>query len=426
MEKIFGDLDIQLMAPEGTKKVSELVGTKVVGLYFSAHWCPPCRGFTPKLAEAYLAITADKDKSFEIVFVSSDRDEAQFKSYCKEMPWLAVPFARRDIKKDLSKQYKVSGIPALILLDGDTGAVISKDGRSVIMADSVGANFPWAPKSLPELLGDIVLSREGAELSRSSATDGKHLALYFSANWCPPCKRFTPELAKTYAAIKAARSDFELIFVSGDRDVESFKAYFKEMPWLALPFDSERYNALSSHFEVEGIPALVVLDPEGKVITTKGRSAAGADPEGQEFPWHPKPVTSVEEAAGDLNETPAVIVLCEKASPQDKCAITAALTAVAQERLAAAASGAPMDLVFATAASPGSVSEQVRRLCNLSDDDRGTKMVLLDIPDDGAYYVWTPKDGDTALSNMLSEASVRDFIADYKAKSLLRHQLAEN
>jgi hypothetical protein len=53
-------------------------------------------------------------------------------------------------------------------------------------------------------------------------------------------------------------------------------------------------------------------------------------------------------------------------------------------------------------------------------------MVLLDIPDDGAYYVWTPKDGDTALSNMLSEASVRDFIADYKAKSLLRHQLAEN
>jgi len=211
-------------------------------------------------------------KSFEIVFVSSDRDETQFKSYCKEMSCLAVPFPRRDIKKNLSKEHKVSGIPALILLDGDTDTIISKDGCSVIMADILGANFPWAPKALSELLGDIVLSREGAEVSRSTATDVKHLALYFSAHWCPTCKRFTPDLSKTYADIKEARSDFELIFVSGDRDEESFKSYFKEMPWLVLPFDTERYNVMSSHFEVEGIPALVVLDPEVKVITTKCRA----------------------------------------------------------------------------------------------------------------------------------------------------------
>ena len=27
--------------------------SKVIGLYFSAHWCPPCRAFTPKLVRAY-------------------------------------------------------------------------------------------------------------------------------------------------------------------------------------------------------------------------------------------------------------------------------------------------------------------------------------------------------------------------------------
>ena len=65
---------------------------RVVGLYFIAHWCPPCREFTPKLAETYTMIKGT-GKSFEIVFVSSNRDETAFTSYHKEMPWLTLPFA---------------------------------------------------------------------------------------------------------------------------------------------------------------------------------------------------------------------------------------------------------------------------------------------------------------------------------------------
>ena len=29
---------------------------KFVGFYFSAHWCPPCRGFTPVLKDFYEVI----------------------------------------------------------------------------------------------------------------------------------------------------------------------------------------------------------------------------------------------------------------------------------------------------------------------------------------------------------------------------------
>ena len=97
---------------------------KVFAIYFSAHWCPPCRGFTPKLAEWY---TKDqhyprdpdpeigknywgqynyvndflremasgsgslswrpkdlKAKGLEVIFASSDRDEAGFADYYKE------------------------------------------------------------------------------------------------------------------------------------------------------------------------------------------------------------------------------------------------------------------------------------------------------------------------------------------------------
>jgi thiol-disulfide isomerase/thioredoxin len=116
--------------------------SQVVGLYFSAHWCPPCRGFTPKLAEAYTAIVGN-GKSLEIVFVSSDLDEAAFASYYKEMPWLALPFAERELQQKLSEQFKVSSIPSLILLDGMTGEVISEDGRTVIIHDPAGKGFPW-------------------------------------------------------------------------------------------------------------------------------------------------------------------------------------------------------------------------------------------------------------------------------------------
>lgn len=67
----------------------------IVGLYFSAHWCPPCRGFTPKLVDFYNKF---QNRNLEIVFVSSDKDEEQFTEYFQEMPWCALPFEDRDRK----------------------------------------------------------------------------------------------------------------------------------------------------------------------------------------------------------------------------------------------------------------------------------------------------------------------------------------
>jgi len=72
---------------------------KVLGIYFSAHWCPPCRAFTPELAKWYNKIKAgpNADK-FNIVFLSSDREEKSFKEYFSEMPWHAVSYEHRELK----------------------------------------------------------------------------------------------------------------------------------------------------------------------------------------------------------------------------------------------------------------------------------------------------------------------------------------
>lgn len=69
---------------------------------------------------------------------------------------------------------------------------------------------------------------------------------------CGPCRVFTPELVKTYNKVKEATKNFEIIFVSSDRDEESMMEYFGEMPWLAIPFDDPRKKTLARLFDVSG------------------------------------------------------------------------------------------------------------------------------------------------------------------------------
>eukprot|EP00729_Bicosta_minor_P001846 gene1846-24270_t len=95
---------------------SELDECDVVGLYFSAHWCPPCRHFTPQLIEAFNAMR-HIGKKFQIVFVSSDRSQSEFQEYYKSMPWLALPY--KDARCSmLSSKFKVLGIPKLVFIKG--------------------------------------------------------------------------------------------------------------------------------------------------------------------------------------------------------------------------------------------------------------------------------------------------------------------
>jgi nucleoredoxin len=74
-------------------------------------------------------------KKFEIVFISSDKNQESFDEYYASMPWLALPFTDRKLKAKLSGKYGVSGIPTLVLLDPSAN-IITKDGRSAVLNPS--------------------------------------------------------------------------------------------------------------------------------------------------------------------------------------------------------------------------------------------------------------------------------------------------
>lgn len=132
-----------LLDPSGrsVETKNALSNKSVVGLYFSAHWCPPCRQFTPMLSEKYR--TSYRGKQMEIVFVSSDRDETSFREYHMSMPWLALPLTSRQIKESLSTRFGVRGIPMLIILDAQNPGmqVITANGREEVMNDPSGSRF---------------------------------------------------------------------------------------------------------------------------------------------------------------------------------------------------------------------------------------------------------------------------------------------
>jgi nucleoredoxin len=390
--------------------VAALDGAVAVGLYFSAHWCPPCRGFTPKLAETFKKFEG-LGKGFKVVFVSSDRDEEQFKSYFAEQPWLALPFENRDQKNALSKKYKVSGIPTLVILDGTTGEVITTDGRAAMADDPEGASFPWKPPTLWEALGEEVMRNDGESVDVSSLRGpGKVLGLYFSASWCPPCHAFTPKLVECYNALKAAGKDFEVVFVSSDKSMAEWQKYFESMPWLSIPQGDKRKEQLSKMFDVEGIPTFALVDAEtGKTISANARGGVMSDPAGLEFPWYPKAVNDLAEPEG-INEETALLLLLEGCTPEVQRAATDALTPIA-EGLKQAGS----ELLFFTATSGEGATPQVRKLTNAGEPISTPQMILLDIPDKGGYYV--------SVDTEVTTATINAFLDGYKAKTLERKQL---
>ena len=151
-----------------------MASSKVMGLYFAASWCPDCTGVTPIINTMFKVATSssssldhnnnnnlhnDNDTdihSLSMVYISSDTTEAQMTKYVPN-GWATVPFAHVEERTGLKRDFgtcsgseagplKVSrkfGIPTLIVIQSDTGKILTTKGVDDVMKDTNGALVKW-------------------------------------------------------------------------------------------------------------------------------------------------------------------------------------------------------------------------------------------------------------------------------------------
>lgn len=130
--------------------------------YYSAHWCGPCRRFTPKLV-AFYNVMKRQGHDFELIFVSSDRSSKEMLEYMEKtkMQWPAVKFNKTENR--LVSGYGGSGIPCLVVTDRN-GALLF---HSYAGSEYLGPSEPM--KKFEKVLNSLESLRRVAKEAQDSA-----------------------------------------------------------------------------------------------------------------------------------------------------------------------------------------------------------------------------------------------------------------
>ncbi|KAJ8459044.1 hypothetical protein OPV22_031970 [Ensete ventricosum] len=222
-----------LVSPSGNKVNPKDIEGKTIGLYFAANWYQKCVSFTP------------------LLFYSS-------------MPWPAVPFSDLISKRSLSHKFQIEGIPALIILEPG-GGLIQTEGVEILCRYGLQA-FPFTSERIAELEAEEKRKYASQTLEKVLAVSGKDhiikhndqvtfsslvgktVGLYFSAQWCPPCLKFTSRLISIYNHLQERSEEFEVVFVSMDRDEAGFLQYFSGPDGKTVT--KEGRNLINLHMEM--------------------------------------------------------------------------------------------------------------------------------------------------------------------------------
>lgn len=111
-----------------------------------------------------------------------------------------------------------------------------------------------------EIAGTTV---DGAEFDWKSYR-GKVVLVDFWATWCGPCIREMPNVHKLYE--KYHKKGFDVVGISVDADEDALATFLQQnsIPWTTIA--GEESQKMATKYGVRGIPSMMLVDREGKVL----------------------------------------------------------------------------------------------------------------------------------------------------------------
>lgn len=133
--------------------------------------------------------------------------------------------------------------------------------RGLAVGEMAGLAVLDAPLVVPDI---AVASPDGSE-RRLADWRGDVVVLNFWATWCVPCRVEMPSL-DALAGAMAGRGVTVLAVATGRNPPEAIARFYAEAGIEALPVLTDRGSALARAMGVMGLPATILIDPEGREV----------------------------------------------------------------------------------------------------------------------------------------------------------------
>lgn len=240
-----GDIEQKFYAESARAKMTGMIGVMGVAFMLPKAKEEGNKQLEDSLIQIYVSSQAEQ-KRIQDSLMDNFTDSYAVALLVREISSKTEPFDKFAQRYNaLSKRVKKSSIGL------ELKAMVAEIGKT-----AVGQPAPDFKASTPE-----------GEMLSLSSLKGKYVLIDFWASWCSPCIAEVPNVKAVYDEYKA--KGFEILSVSLDNDKAKWMSAIAKhnLNWKHISTLKGWDCGIAEKYNVTGVPAMILLDKEGRIVT---------------------------------------------------------------------------------------------------------------------------------------------------------------